>query len=279
MTAATADRNLTWKAGKYVEYGVIASDTIYAGTLVITEVGHATKGGYAGPGADVFGAKFLGVAAAQAANESGAAGAVKVKVYKEGIFRFEYGTPAVATCVGEKMYLIDDQTVGLGGATGAEFMIWVGECVGISGTSSGDDVYVRIDAAVDVFPDYDQYVLLNDAVVTRGDWVCENASAEAVAAADTANYQVLGICIETVDNAADGLSVKVIPCGLIAECTSMNFATVTYGDLCYQYGITGDRTRVGPASCTSNVDNLVGKVVRKGATTTVFVRVDCTGAL
>jgi hypothetical protein len=69
MSAATAAREAKRQDGLILEYPVLASTTIYKGTLVVD------KGtGYASPGTDGSGYVLLGVAYEDANNASGASG-------------------------------------------------------------------------------------------------------------------------------------------------------------------------------------------------------------
>ncbi len=103
MSALTADRNTAYREGVECEYPVKASTPIYAGSLVM--VG---SDGFAIPGADTAGAKFVGVALE---NTLGGAtdGAKKIRIRRKGVFDFAASSITQAM-VGDIMYLVDDQT-------------------------------------------------------------------------------------------------------------------------------------------------------------------------
>lgn len=137
MTILSADLESKRQDAEIISYGVIDADTIYKGSLVVD----ATTG-YASPGTPGSGYVFLGVAMEKVANESGAAGAINVRLYKTGSFVFSKRTTAETTDIGQPMYCVDDQTVDV--ATPTNSMI-VGYVVSIPDSSH---VRIRIDRAV-----------------------------------------------------------------------------------------------------------------------------------
>ncbi len=102
--ALTADRNTTYCDGVEIAVPVAAATKIYAGSLVM-----ANSSGYAVPGADTAGAKFLGVALQYVDNSSGGNGAKTVVVRRRGIFDFK-GSGLTAAMLGDTMCLVDDET-------------------------------------------------------------------------------------------------------------------------------------------------------------------------
>lgn len=104
MTAASANRIADRRDGEIKKYGVGASKTIYKGTLV----GINTSTGYAEP-KDASGNRFAGVSTGDAAGTS-TAGAVKIEVYRKGVFQFIMSGVAI-TDLGVEVYSTDDQTV------------------------------------------------------------------------------------------------------------------------------------------------------------------------
>lgn len=104
MTAAEADRADYMEDGYTRKYGVGASKTIYKGTLV----GINTSTGYA-EAKDASGNRFAGVSSGQAVCGT-TAGAVKVEVYRQGVFKFIMASAAI-TDLGKEVYSSDDQTV------------------------------------------------------------------------------------------------------------------------------------------------------------------------
>lgn len=268
MTVAAADRIDYEKQGVTQEWGVIASDIIYKGTLVNTAPGHATQGGYAKPAADAEGEIFIGVATEQADNSSGAVGAETVKVKTEGAYRF-ITTGADETWKGRVVAIVDDQTVGLPGTSTTKFEVLCGVVVDyISSTS----VVVKIDGyACKGFKDR-QFPVAATTDIARGDLVCENAAGYAASGADTANFIFLGVAIERADNnpgSAGDISVKVTNEGIWEFTCTTSLASITIGDAMY---VDGAQT-VDLAGGTSNVDAFVGRVTRLGVTDTVFVEI------
>lgn len=106
MAALTEDRATEYKQGVELGAPVAASTTIYGGSLVM-----ANASGYAVPGADTASCKFLGVAQERVVN-AGANGAKTVSVRRTGVHYFAASGMAI-TNVGDDVYLVDDQTVGL----------------------------------------------------------------------------------------------------------------------------------------------------------------------
>lgn len=102
--ALSADRNTTYREGDEIEVPVAANTVIYAGSLVM-----ADSSGYAVPGADTAGAKFLGVAMEYVKNNPGANGAKTVRVRQRGVFDFKASSITQAM-LGDMMYLVDDET-------------------------------------------------------------------------------------------------------------------------------------------------------------------------
>ncbi len=279
MTALAKDRQTYRKDGKYIEYGVIASDIVYKGSLVSMMFGHATENGYAQPATNEWMNVFIGVANDRADNASGAADAVKVDVYKEGVFEFEYdGTPS-AGLIGEVACIVDDQTVGLSSSTNCKYQNPCGIIVGILGTASTSNVRVRIDQHVDLFPVTETFLMLNDAVISRGGIVAGDAASpvEATSGADTANFSFLGIAIETVDNAADGSSIRCIQKDIrpVMLDGTQAIATYTFGIPMYMDGARAVDTAAG----TANVDAFIGRRVAVGGTNDVYIALHGTGTL
>jgi len=104
MTALTKDRPTSYWDGVELDFPVAAGAKIYAGSLVM-----ANASGYAVPGADTSGCKFLGVALEQVDNTAGANGTKSVRVRRTGVFEFA-ATSISQAMLGDPMYLVDDQT-------------------------------------------------------------------------------------------------------------------------------------------------------------------------
>jgi len=107
MAALTKDRNTTRKIGGQAAYPVAAGAKIYAGSMVCLN-----SEGYAVPGADTAGLKFAGVSREYVDNSNGADGALKILVWKDGVFDFEAANISAAD-VGKPVFAADDQTVAL----------------------------------------------------------------------------------------------------------------------------------------------------------------------
>ena len=105
MTALSADRATTiTEGGVLVSYPMEESTTIYAGSLVCINAA-----GYAIPGADASGNKFVGVATEKVVN-SGADGAKSIEVRKGCVAHF-VNSDLVLTDIEEVCCVMDDQTV------------------------------------------------------------------------------------------------------------------------------------------------------------------------
>lgn len=112
MTALTAPRLISEKAGVTSTVPVAASTKIFQGALVVMDTGVAK------PGYTAAGLVVLGIAEETVDNSAGADGALSVTP-KRGTFRFvNLGADALtAADVGKDAYLVDDQTVAKTSAT------------------------------------------------------------------------------------------------------------------------------------------------------------------
>lgn len=106
MAALAADKVVASRnLGAKLQYPVVASDIIYAGSIVMID-----SAGYANPAAaSVTNNGCVGIAVEKADNASGSAGAVDVEV-QEGEFLLD-ATTAAQTIVGDLVYAEDDQTI------------------------------------------------------------------------------------------------------------------------------------------------------------------------
>ncbi len=104
MAALTKDRNTVYKEGIEVAYQVAGSTKIYAGSLVCINAS-----GYAVPGADTSGYKFIGVAEEYVDNSGGSDGDETVKVRRKGVHQFSASSMALSD-IGGAVYISDDQT-------------------------------------------------------------------------------------------------------------------------------------------------------------------------
>lgn len=102
MTALNSDRRTPYREGTELEFKVAAGARIYAGSLVCVNAA-----GYAVPGADTAGFKFVGVARESVDN---AGGDKTVIVRRKGVFRFA-GAGLAITDIGASVNVSDDQTI------------------------------------------------------------------------------------------------------------------------------------------------------------------------
>lgn len=134
MSALTKDRNTVMKQGDYAAYPVKTGVKIYAGSIVAVGTD-----GYAIPGADTAGYRFVGVSRDFVDNTGGASGALSVEVWRKGCFELASAGMARSN-TGDKVYIVDDQTVGLAATTVNDV-----PCGMISEFYSATSVYVDID--------------------------------------------------------------------------------------------------------------------------------------
>ncbi|WP_423197444.1 Bacteriophage protein [Cupriavidus sp. H19C3] len=109
MTALTADRNTTNRAGTDFEFPVAANTKIYAGAIVCIDNTKAL----ATKGATATTLKSVGIAQAGADNTGGADGAMRVRV-RRGLWSLANSGAAdqlTLSDVGADCYVVDDQTV------------------------------------------------------------------------------------------------------------------------------------------------------------------------
>ena len=112
MTALNQDRDPRRKEGLLGQGPVGADVTIYGGALVMFNAD-----GYVVPGADTVGCIFAGVSAKQTKNSPGANGDKTAEFWCEGLFMVTLGSAISQANVGDKVYLVDDQTVELAAQT------------------------------------------------------------------------------------------------------------------------------------------------------------------
>ena len=107
MTAASSDRATREKSHTIISLPVLTAIVLYAGTMVCTN-----SAGYAVDGADTAGYKFAGIAQAGVDNSDGASGDLEVELRRDGAWLFAASGLTQAD-VGKRVYLVDNQTVGL----------------------------------------------------------------------------------------------------------------------------------------------------------------------
>lgn len=148
MAAATADRNTVRRNGLLHNLAILAATALYAGTLICRD-----SDGYAKDGADTAGLVFAGVASAAQDNSDGEDGDKTIDVYADGEFKFT-SSGLVDDDVGQPVYIIDNQTVGLAGNASVDNYVYVGI---ISEVVSSTECWVRIDGQQQ--PEPKQYVV------------------------------------------------------------------------------------------------------------------------
>ena len=124
MAALTSSYETKRKDGQLVRYPLAAGAHVFKGALVSV----LTASGLLVPGADVAGAVFVGVAYEEGNNiagyvppfggipGTGAAGAVSIRVEKDGLYQF-HKTGAVQADVGKVAFILDDNTVSTAATT------------------------------------------------------------------------------------------------------------------------------------------------------------------
>jgi len=115
MPALTSDRNTSARAGDYFELPVAASQTVFAGSIVMLNAS-----GYLTPGATATGQVCAGRALQQIDNSAGANGDFDCMV-ESGVFSFANSAAAdliTIAEVGDTCYIVDDQTVAKTDGTG-----------------------------------------------------------------------------------------------------------------------------------------------------------------
>lgn len=104
MAPLNKDRATPYNEGVEVGAPVEADTIIYAGSIVCS-----SASGYAAPGSDTAGKRFLGIAMHRADNRGGLAGAKTVTVRRSGVFEFA-AVSITQAMLGSSMMIVDDQT-------------------------------------------------------------------------------------------------------------------------------------------------------------------------
>lgn len=133
MTALAANYDRQEKEGKLLAHPVVASDIIYAGSIV-----KHNAAGFLAPMAAEAGAFFAGISIEKVDNSAGAAGALTCRVSKYGAYLMN-GSGLSQADVGSIVYASDDNTVSTTQATNE---VAVGQIVEFI---SSTEVRVRID--------------------------------------------------------------------------------------------------------------------------------------
>jgi hypothetical protein len=135
--ALTSDNNLERMAGVELPFPVAAAVLIYAGAFV-----SVNAAGYLVPGADTAGQIFQGVSLARKDNTLGGNGALLCPVHRRGLIKAAIASASQAN-VGDKVYLVDDNTVGLIANTTHDIF-----CGIIAGYIDSTHVWIDIEPAV-----------------------------------------------------------------------------------------------------------------------------------
>lgn len=136
FAALAEDRSTEERVGQYRTYPVLASTKIYAGSMVAI-----TAAGYAVPAADTAGLIVVGRAEEQIDNTDGSSGDLSITV-KRGVFSWAATGMAISN-VGDPVFVLDDQTVGVAGDTTNEVYAGV-----VAEFVSATEVWVEQDATL-----------------------------------------------------------------------------------------------------------------------------------
>ena len=110
MTALTDTRDTLRKPGEIISFDM-GVDIVYKGALVMV-----SAAGYAIAGDDTADCFFVGLSLKEVDNSSGSAGDTSVRVNREGTYVYAC-TGMTQANVGDTVYIVDDQTVGLAATT------------------------------------------------------------------------------------------------------------------------------------------------------------------
>jgi hypothetical protein len=136
--ALTQDKKSEYKDGVEASYPVNEGSKIFAGALVAFD----TNGDII-PGADTAGLVFAGVSLEYIDNSGGADGALNVLVRRKGVYRMKSSSSLTKANVGNKVFLVDDQTVGLAATTTNDVF-----CGVIAEFISSSEAWIDIEPAV-----------------------------------------------------------------------------------------------------------------------------------
>jgi len=137
MTALSSDKLTEYTDGVELGFPVDDGDTIYGGAFVCVNAD-----GYAVPGSDTAGLIFEGVATQQVDNSAGLDGAKTVVLRRRGLVKAAIAAATQAN-VGDNVFLVDDQTVGLAATTTNDIF-----CGIIAGFIDTTHVWVDIEPAI-----------------------------------------------------------------------------------------------------------------------------------
>lgn len=138
MAALTGPLDNQEKQGHVCTYALGAGKRVFKGSLVVLEGGT----GLLEAGTDTAARTFVGVAYETGDNLAGANGAVSARVQKQGTFVYS-ASGASQSWVGQAVYIVDDQTVGLASVAVNDI-----ECGRVVECLSAARVRIRIDNSV-----------------------------------------------------------------------------------------------------------------------------------
>lgn len=125
MADITTSRDDARQEGVLVDIKLASSTTLYAGTLVSTN-----SSGLGVKSSDTANEKFQGVAMETVSSANKA----YIRVWKEGVFDFDFSGTATQATVGLAVYAVDNHTVALAATTTNDIL--VGYVVGFNSASS-----------------------------------------------------------------------------------------------------------------------------------------------
>ena len=108
MTALTEDKQIELQDGVEEDFPVAASEKIFGGALTCVNAD-----GYCLKGSDTAGLIFQGIAIEQKDNSDGSNGDLDIVLRRRGLIKVVIGTAITQANVGDKVFLVDDQTVDL----------------------------------------------------------------------------------------------------------------------------------------------------------------------
>jgi hypothetical protein len=117
MANLTADREDLRQDGILVQYPV-SNVKLFKGSIVAVNTS-----GYAVKGVDTASFFLAGVAYEQVDNSAGSAGDKKIRVWRKGIFEFNFSGTASQADVGKSVYMVDDNTVALAATTTNDVLV------------------------------------------------------------------------------------------------------------------------------------------------------------
>ncbi|RLB85401.1 MAG: hypothetical protein DRH26_18315 [Deltaproteobacteria bacterium] len=138
MTALTEDKQIELQDGVEKAFPVAASQKIFGGALACVNAA-----GYALEGSDTAALIFQGIAMNQKDNSSGANGDLDVVIRRKGLVKVILDTAITQANVGDKVYLVDDQTVDVVGETTNDIL-----CGVIVGYIDSTHAWIDIEPAV-----------------------------------------------------------------------------------------------------------------------------------